>query len=393
MEIDSFERAVLSSIMFEPKIIGNCIAAGLKAEHFYHPFRKKLFYMLVTLQDSIIDEEIIKKRMKKEFDEHEMILIMSSNPLAKPEVYINEIMEESKIRETKKLALGLLENISNKSAYKDLLKQINSGLDRLMQENSSFLNIYGINSINAQEAEFICQKWLPFPKRAVSMVTASGGVGKSFLMMQAAMRIIDENGLKVFMWLSEDPLELSRYRFEKIANEIMRVSPGGYDRYLSIAGSDSETVHFLEESKGLVSTTAEFYQFKSMLKSYDVIILDPLIAMYGGDENNNTHARQFINMFTRWATTENKTIIFIHHGTKNTSQSRGASAFVDAVRLVYQVEIIKDGGGNQIENDRRMITLAKDNNGAKKYLDTFQVKRKIFPKKKPDIVLDFQGRD
>ena len=129
-----------------------------------------------------------------------------------------------------------------------------------------------------------------------------------------------------------------------------------------------------------MSINAAFFQFKKLLAAYDVIILDPLIAMFGGDENNNTHARQFVNLFTRWATTEGKTIIFIHHGTKNSAQSRGASAFIDAVRLVYQVEIIKNQEGKQIENDLRLITLAKDNNGAKKYLDTFQVKRKVFPK-------------
>ena len=87
---------------------------------------------------------------------------------------------------------------------------------------------------------------------------------------------------------------------------------------------------------------------------------------------------------------ENKTIIFIHHGTKNTSQSRGASAFVDAVRLVYQVDIIKKEE-EQVEDHLRMITLAKDNNGAKKYLGNLQVKRKIFPEaRSKNLVVEFE---
>jgi len=53
-----------------------------------------------------------------------------------------------------------------------------------------------------------------------------------------------------------------------------------------------------------------------------------ILKHWSGYENNNAHAKKFINLFSRWATIENKTIIFIHHGTKNAAQSRGASAFV-----------------------------------------------------------------
>ena len=224
----------------------------------------------------------------------------------------------------------------------------------------------------------------------MSLVTAGGGVGKSFLLLQAAMRMIDEENLKIFMWLSEDPIELSKHRYEMIAEKVLEKDTKKYVENLHIAGSDSESIHFLEEDRNKVTVNGVFYQFKKMLSGYDVIILDPLIAMFGGDENNNTHARKFINLFTRWATLENKTIIFIHHGTKNTSQSRGASAFVDAVRLVYQVEIIKKDE-KQVEEHLRMITLAKDNNGAKKYLGNFQVKRKIFPEaKRESLVVEFE---
>jgi replicative DNA helicase len=159
---------------------------------------------------------------------------------------------------------------------------------------------------------------------------------------------------------------------------------------LHISGADSETIHFLEESREGVSVNSKFYQFKRALKNYDVIILDPLIAMFGADENNNAHARKFINLFTRWATKENKTIIFIHHGTKNSSQSRGASAFVDAVRLVYRVEHIKNEAGEVVEDESRFILLDKDNNGAKKYLGSAKVKRQIFPQKKRTIEIEYE---
>jgi len=83
-------------------------------------------------------------------------------------------------------------------------------------------------------------------------------------------------------------------------------------------------------------------------------------------------------------------IIFIHHGTKNSSQSRGASAFVDAVRLVYRVEHIKNDKGEILEEQNRYIILDKDNNGAKKYLGSSKVKRQVFPRKKNVIEIEYE---
>ena len=132
------------------------------------------------------------------------------------------------------------------AAMTDRITSYNVCYTKLLRA-SSMVTIYGIDTIQAKEAEFYGKQWLPFPKRAVSLVTAGGGVGKSFLLMQCAMRMIKEDGVKVFMWLSEDPVELSRHRFELIAKEIMNDLPSDYAEKLHIAGSDSETIHFLEE--------------------------------------------------------------------------------------------------------------------------------------------------
>jgi len=389
MQNESIERAILSSVLFDPRLLDECILKGLKSEHFFSSFRQELYKTFILLQEVGIEEELIKTRMGDLFDEMEVLRIMSTNPISNIGSYVTELIKLANLRKLNRMALEILDKTSNITSFEEISKTLHQGIEALDTDASSMVTIYGIDTIQAKEAEFYGKQWLPFPKRAVSLVTAGGGVGKSFLLMQCAMRMIKEDGVKVFMWLSEDPVELSRHRFELIAKEIMNDLPSDYAEKLHIAGSDSETIHFLEEERGKVSINAAFFQFKKLLAAYDVIILDPLIAMFGGDENNNTHARQFVNLFTRWATTEGKTIIFIHHGTKNSAQSRGASAFIDAVRLVYQVEIIKNQEGKQIENDLRLITLAKDNNGAKKYLDTFQVKRKVFPKKKSEVILEF----
>jgi len=386
-----YERAILSGMIFDPVSIDSVQEQGLRAIDFYYPFHVRLFTALEYLYEhSAIEENIIKQHMGKGFDEVAMLDVLSAMPISNTSVYIDKVKEYAQLRDFKQLAHQILHKVEQEENLDETLQLVHDKLEKVEEGSRELFNIVTLDQVKAEEAEFICKSWLPFPKDTVSLVTAGGGVGKSFLLLQAAIRMIRDEKLKVFMWLSEDALSLSKYRSEMIASNILESDISMFSKSLHIAGADSETIHFLEESRAGVSVSSKFYQFKRMLKNYDVIILDPLIAMFGADENNNAHARKFINLFTRWATKEKKTIIFIHHGTKNSSQSRGASAFVDAVRLVYRVEHIKNDKGETLEEQNRYIILDKDNNGAKKYLGSPKVKRQVFPRKKNVIEIEYE---
>jgi len=388
---EDFERAVLSAIIYEPGAIEDILQFGLTKEDFHHPFHQKLFTALEYLYEhSAIEEGIVKEHMGKAFDEVQMLDVLAALPVTNIVFYAEKIQEYARVRHFKQLGHQILQGVEQENSLSDTLHLVHEELEKIEEGSRDLFKIVSLTDVEASEAEFVCKSWLPFPKDAVSMVSAGGGVGKSFLLLQAAMRMVRDEKLKVFMWLSEDPLSLSKFRFEMISKQLLETDTSIFGNNLHISGADSETIHFLEESRAGVTVNSKFYQFKRALKDYDVIILDPLIAMFGADENNNAHARKFVNLFTRWATKEGKTIIFIHHGTKNSSQSRGASAFVDAVRLVYRVEHIKNDAGEISEDENRFIILDKDNNGAKKYLGSTRVKRQIFPKKKSVIEIEYE---
>lgn len=384
---EDFERAVLSAIIYESDSLEDISQLGMTKEDFYNPFHQKLFDTLAYLYEhSAIEEGIIKEHLGKAFNEVQMLDVLAALPVSNIVFYAEKIQEYARVRHFKQLGHQILQSVEQEDGLSDTLHLVHKELEKIEEGGRELFKIVSLADVEANEAEFICKSWLPFPKNAVSMVTAGGGVGKSFLLLQAAMRMVRDEKLKVFMWLSEDPLSLSKYRFEMIGNQLLETDTSIFSNHLHISGADSETIHFLEESRAGITVNNKFYQFKRALKNYDVIILDPLIAMFGADENNNAHARKFVNLFTRWATKESKTIIFIHHGAKNSSQSRGASAFVDAVRLVYRVEHIKNEAGEISEDENRFIILDKDNNGAKKYLGSTKVKRQIFPHKKKSII-------
>ena len=129
-----------------------------------------------------------------------------------------------------------------------------------------------------------------------------------------------------------------------------------------------------------------FYKLKNSLKDVEFIILDPLIAFFGGDENNNSQAREFMNLLTEWADKEDKAILVVHHNNKSTTGGiRGASAFVDAVRLQYEL-IKEDEKENANPNKEttpmpdnyRKIIIQKDNWGVERILKTRIVDIQIF---------------
>ena len=95
---------------------------------------------------------------------------------------------------------------------------------------------------------------------------------------------------------------------------------------------------------------------KQQLKEFSLIVIDPLIAFFGADENSNADARFFMSLLNKWCVDENKTIILIHHHSKSNgtskSSARGASAFIDACRMHYIIE--------KVENDSRTRRVVID---------------------------------
>lgn len=233
------------------------------------------------------------------------------------------------------------------------------------------IQISNFKEIEKEEIKYICSNWLPVPRKTVSMIVAEGGVGKSWILLQLALRHLVENpSEKVFAWLSEDPKGLSKVRADLICSKILEVEPTNIEN-LFISDSPTFPINFNNIKK-----------VKEQLKEFDVILLDPLIGFYSGDENSNADARIFMQHFTKWASEENKTIAFIHHASKGTGKSRGASALVDAVRLVYEIEKIE-------KNDtKRKFTIGKDNYGVKNILDCTEFERVVFPKKPVKIVFE-----
>ncbi|MDQ7060670.1 MAG: AAA family ATPase [Sulfurimonas sp.] len=375
----NLEATIISSIIFNPALLSK-YTNKIKKELFFLPLHKDTLEVILNLHnaDKAVDEEIIRNKLGKEF-ENDLIYILTKNPLNKLDDYLEILQDYSIKREMQALAFDITKSLQSNISGLELQAKVSNKSQEITSSNKlDIFEINNIQNIEDKEVEFICKAWLPFPVRTVSLVTAPGGTGKSWFVMQLAIKAIEEGKIKkAFLWLSEDPKEISKNRFNKVFDKVLKLEDDSIKSKIDI--SDSPTIQFLYDDQRKVEVSPLLPQFKAKLQEYDLIVLDPLIAFYGTDENNNSSARRFMQLFTDWANKENKTIIFIHHSTKNTTQSRGASAFVDAVRTVYELDKIRDKDGKEKDTNKRLVKLTKDNYGISNILDSFCVQRELFP--------------
>lgn len=376
----AFERSVLSSLIFEPAQISE-VSKSLTVEHFYLDSHKNIFNAITSLvlADKPIDEEFLRTELNRvgRFDERVMIEILTANPISNIRPYIDEMAKYRDRRTLLRLSTEFKRAAETEDpihAAKELILAMEEGMsiDRRLPAPKNH------EEIEEKEAEFILKDWLPIPKSTVSLVTAPGGSGKTWTILQIAARYcLSEKNAKAFLWLSEDPISLSKARLNKILEKVIKTSQNG----LKIDLAGDATPMLLNVVHNKVTVDPIWHDLKKVFDPYDLIILDPLIAFFGGDENNNGHARFFMQLFTEYAGKTGKTIIFIHHSTKGTAGSRGAGAIVDAARLHYEVDRIKDKEGkiDASKSHMRLIRLAKDNYNAGAILKSNEVDRQIFP--------------
>lgn len=377
----NIEATVLSSIIYDPALLQK-YNTKLKRELFFLPLHQNIIEIIQSQfkADKLVDEEIIRNKLGKEF-EQDLIYIISKSPAHRLDDYIEILQDYSIKREMQNIAFDISKSLQSNMTGLELQARLSNKAQTLAaNKDLEIFEINNIENIEDKDVDFICQAWLPIPIKTVSLVTAPGGTGKSWFVLQLAIRAIKEGKIKkAFLWLSEDPKEISKNRFNKVFDKVLKEEDTSIKSKIDI--SDSPTIQFLYDDQRKVEVSPLLAHVKVKLQDYDLIILDPLIAFYGTDENNNSSARRFMQLFTEWANKENKTIIFIHHSTKNSTQSRGASAFVDAVRTVYELDKIRDNDGKEKESNKRIIKLTKDNYGVGHILEGYSVQRELFPAK------------
>ena len=195
-----------------------------------------------------------------------------------------------------------------------------------------------------------------------------------------ADRHIQETGESVALWLTEDYEGQIRETFDDMVKHRIAHKDSLIKMFLII----NEPPQLAKKENGIFKANyEEINLIGENLYQHDIklAVFDPLLAFYGGDENDNSQARVFIQSFAEWAKKYLISTVIIHHANKD-GGSRGATAFHDGVRARYELDIprytketakhtaFEEGDRNEdlFKNGFRVAKLKKDNWGIRKYL-------------------------
>lgn len=224
-----------------------------------------------------------------------------------------------------------------------------------------------LNNIARKQIEFYLKDTLPIPKHTVGIISSRGGMGKTFLSLRLASEFVRETGKRALCWFSEDEPEIIGFRFDALVREFS-ISAGTQNKIDYITTSPKQ---FAIKDKGIFKANNEAIaelRKDCITNNVGLVIIDPLLAFYGGDENDNSQARVFMQVFLDWAKTDGINILFVHHAQKGDGSARGASAFIDACRFAYELHYPRNAK-DEIDFDKkdagiREVRLTKDNHNA-----------------------------
>ncbi len=219
----NIEKAILSSIIFEPSIFED-VASKLQPSDFYLPSHKAVFEAMIELEseDLPIDEEFLKKRLSKneKFDENVYFDILEANPLSNTTVYCEQIKELSIKRDLIKLTTKIrsttleqdlpsddildiiqknLYEISLESNTKEFKKSdemIKATMEHILEMKKIGNN--GVVGVDTGFAE-LNKLTSGFGKGDLIIVAARPAMGKTSFVLNLAQKALDDNrGVAIF---------------------------------------------------------------------------------------------------------------------------------------------------------------------------------------------------
>jgi RecA-family ATPase len=213
------------------------------------------------------------------------------------------------------------------------------------------------------------------PQGNVTILSGDGGCGKSLLALQLAVACltgskwlgaVPKAGPVIYLSAEDDKAELHRrldamspwYGFDYQGDE-------GYDMtIISKAGKNALIAAPLTNNDISLTHTELYYQLKFQIiyNQASLVIIDNLADVYGGNEINRVHARQFIGFLRSLCIEHHTTILLLMHPSKAGSAkdgdgSSGSTAWHNSVRSrLYMKRDPED-------LDRREIKTMKANYG------------------------------
>ncbi len=316
----SFEKAILSSVIFEPQTFDE-VSELVKASDFYLPAHAHIFEAITNLnrKDHPIDEEFIKKELVKanKFDENAMIEILAANPISNTKAYIDEIKEKALKRnlltlttEIKKVTLEdkydgpQIADLVEKKLYEITQDQLSSDFQDAPTITSNTLEYIkemkarGNSVLVGVDTGFseLNRMTTGFGKGDLVIIAARPAMGKTSFVLNITQNLIDQNKGVAFFSL-EMPAEQLMLRMLSIKTSIplQKLRVGDMDdnqwSFLSDAIDKMERSPLYVDDSGQVNINqlrSKLRKLKGQHPEIELCVVD-YIGIMAGTGNKDRH--------------------------------------------------------------------------------------------------------
>lgn len=210
------------------------------------------------------------------------------------------------------------------------------------------------------------------PARTVTILAGDGGMGKSTLALQlCAATILGKSwvgltpaqGAALYLSAEDDGDELERRVHD--AAHFYDCDKAELDGLFLLPLADEDALLAIDGDRGVLRPTPAWSTFIDLAEQIRpaLIVLDSLADVFGGNEINRAHARQFIGMLRGLAMRVDAAVLLLAHpslsGMNSGSGSSGSTHWNNAVRSRLYLE--KPRAEDVPDPDLRVLSLKKAN--------------------------------
>ena len=355
--ITSIEKAVLSSILFNPEEFEK-IDKILKADDFSSSARQKIFTVMQELhkEELPIVEEFIAKRLNNSKINDVLIDILSSNPISNSLAYAKEIKKGSLTKQIQQLSSKLqhqfdIKIIDKISELKIELENLNSiNVLKNINDTENFFNKFDIDfeKINNIKIGYLIDNFLV--KNEITMVSAVPSTGKSLISAAISNILLLEKKVDFVFYIDGDN---------------------------SIATIKERNIHHL---KNTFSTKFKYFvglnrnelflivnKLQKLNLQNTIVVFDSIKNFILGDRDKNKDVSLGMEILKK-IRNNGASVIFLHHINKNLeTEYAGSSAFLEDTSNAFSLK-------KNLDNNTFILKPFKARTGdlhelAYKYLD------------------------
>ena len=251
----------------------------------------------------------------------------------------------------------------------DTLQTMAEEIDRMLKRPPAPVTDW--RTVTAPDREWLIKDWLPAGR--IGMLSGTGGAGKSLLGLQMTAALasgerewLGRAGLDPLLSLAtEQTWSIVYAGYEDEPEEIRRRLGWIEARYKGTRGGDllsalDDRLAYVpmapfgpiwavptgttRHGRAEITTAGEWLREYCVERKACLLVVDPLAAAYGSDENDNAAAAEFISDWGAWATEADCAVLLVHHLSKTEAATgegegyRGATAWQGGMRYFWRLQ-------------------------------------------------------